>query len=132
MAGLVPTIRALSRYQLVAVLCRFGVLHDLGQKDGAEKNFPPEGKARHEGQHPGLNGPKNDSDAPMLPRIRRLIGADSTRQSTLVIVAKCKSGFEARRHPVEEDTEFQWDRLAWRVDNVDWQGLLLEVLQHQL
>ena len=54
------------------------------------------------------------------------------KHSSTVIVTECESGFEAWRHPVEEDTEFQWDRLAWRVDNVDWQGLLLEVLQNQL
>jgi hypothetical protein len=58
--------------------------------------------------------------------------ASAEALSSTVIVTEGKSGFESRCHPVEKDTEFEWDRLAWRVDNVDWQGLLLEVLQNQL
>ncbi len=53
------------------------------------------------------------------------------KHPSTVIVTECEPGFEARRHPVEEGAEFQWDWLAWRIDDVDRQGLRLEVLQNQ-
>jgi hypothetical protein len=52
------------------------------------------------------------------------------KPSTL-LAAKREPRFEAGRHPVEKGPEFQRDRFARRIDDVDWQGLHLEALENQ-
>src|SRR5271170_573517 len=48
------------------------------------------------------------------------------------VVRKCKPGFQAWRHPVEEGAEVQRHRIARRIDDMHRQRLRLERLQHQV
>jgi hypothetical protein len=52
---------------------------EVGRRMVRGRTFHQRAKAGMKVNEPGLRRPKNDSDPPMLPRIRRLIGADSIR-----------------------------------------------------